>query len=152
AGSRSIIDQRYIWPGYFDTLKIPLVSGRVLTAADDHRSEHVVVINRTMARAYFPNENPIDRRVRITAGQGSGFWMRVVGVVDDVRHIALSRDAVPEMYQTIAQAPVANFTFTIRTAGEPTALMPAARDALRASDAQLPLYDIRTMNDRIAGS
>ncbi|HYM24882.1 MAG TPA: ABC transporter permease [Vicinamibacterales bacterium] len=151
-GTRSIIDQRYVWPGYFDTMRIPLVSGRALTNADDSRSEHVVVINRTMARQYFPNENPIDRRVRITSGFDSGFWMRIVGIADDVRHIALTRDAVPEMYQTIPQTPVPNVTFTIRAAGEPTALMPAARAALRAVDATLPAYDVQTMDDRIAAS
>src|SRR5262249_9411547 len=152
AGSRSIIDQRYIWPGYFETMKIPLVSGRALTDADDSRSVRVVVINRTMAKQYFPNENPIDRRVRVTAGFNSGLWIRIVGVVDDVRHIALSRDAVPEMYHAIAQASVPNLTVTIRTTGEPAAMMPAARATLHAVDANLPLYDIRTMDERIADS
>jgi len=151
-GSRSIIDQRYVSPGYLQTMKIPLVSGRALTDADDSRSEPVVLINRTMAKQYFSNDNPIDRRVRIAAGFNAGHWIRVVGVVDDVRHIALSRDAVSEMYLPIAQTAVPNLTITMRTTGEPTALMPAARATMRAVDASLPLYDIRTMDERIAQS
>ena len=152
AGSRSIIDQRHVSAGYFETMKIPLISGRLFTSADDSRSEHVTVINRTMAKQYFPNENPVDRRVRISAGFNSGYWIRIVGVVDDVRHIALSRDAVAEMYHPIAQTAVPNFTVAIRTVGDPAAMVPAARATIREADANLPLAEIRTMDDKIADS
>ena len=152
AGSRSIIDQRYISPGYFETMKIPLVSGRMLTDADDARSERVTMINRTMARQYFPNQNPVGLRLRVTAGFNSGYWIRIVGVADDVRHIALTRDAVAEMYHPIAQTAVPNFTVAIRTAGDPAFVVPAARAVVRAIDSTLPLYDVRTMEERIADS
>ena len=152
AGSRSIIDQRYVSPGYFDTMKIPLVSGRMLTDRDDARSERVTLINRTMARQYFPNQNPVGLRVRVTAGFNSGYWIRIVGVVDDVRHIALTRDAVAEMYHPNAQTAVPNFTVAIRTAGDPASVLPAARGVVRAIDSTLPIYEIRTMDDRIAAS
>src|SRR5262249_56159373 len=123
------------------TMKIPLISGRVLTSADDSRSEHVTVINRTMARQYFPNDNPVDRRVRITAGFNSGYWIRIIGVVDDVRHIALSRDAVAEMYHPIAQTALPVFTIAIRTSSDPAAMVPAARATIRGADPSLPLSD-----------
>ena len=149
-GSRTIIDQRYVSPSYFQTLGIPMVSGRPLAVTDDSRSERVVVINRTMARQYFANENPVGRRVRITAGFSAGIWIRIVGVAGDVRHIALSRDAVPEMYRAIAQTAVPNFTIALRTAGDPAAMMPAARTTVRATDPNLPLYDVQTMEARVA--
>ena len=152
AGSRSIIDQRYVSPGYFDTMKIPLVSGRMLTDRDDARSERVTLINRMMARQYFPDQNPVGLRVRGTAGFNSGYWIRIVGVVDDVRHIALTRDAVAEMYHPIAQTAVPNFTVAIRTAGDPASVLPAARGVVRAIDSTLPVYEIRTMEERIAAS
>ena len=152
AGSRSIIDQRYVSPGYFDTMRIPLVSGRMLTDRDDARSERVTLINRTMARQYFPNQNPVGLRVRVTAGFNSGYWIRIVGVVDDVRHIALTRDAVAEMYHPNAQTAVPNFTVAIRTAGDPASVLPAARGVVRAIDSTLPIYEIRTMDERIAAS
>ena len=151
-GSRSIIDQRHVSAGYFQVMKIPLVSGRLLTDADDSRSERVTVINRTMAQQYFPNENPVNRRVRTTAGFDSGIWFRIAGVVDDVRHIALSRDPVPEMYHPIAQTAVPSFTIAVRTAGDPASMMPVARATVREADPNLPIYEIRTMEERIAAS
>jgi predicted permease len=151
-GSRSIIDQRHVSAGYFQTMKIPLVSGRLLTEADDARSERVTLINRTMAQHYFPHESPINRRVRTAAGFDSGIWFRIVGIVDDVRHIALSRDPIPEMYHPIAQTAVPIFTVAIRTAGDPASMMPAARATVRAVDPNLPIYEIRTMEERIAAS
>jgi len=151
-GSRSIIDQRYISSGYFQAMRIRLLSGRLLTDADDSRSERVTVINRTMAQQYFPNENPVNRRVRKTVGFDSGFWFRIVGVVDDVRHIALSRDPVAEMYHPIAQTAMPTFTIVVRTAGDPASMMPAARATVRAADPNLPIYEILTMDDRIAAS
>jgi len=147
-----IIDQRYVSSGYLQTMKIPLVTGRLLTDRDDSRSERVTVINRTMAARYFPNENPLNRRVRTTAGFDSNIWFRIVGVVEDVRHVALSRDAVPEMYHPIEQTAVPTFTVVMRTAGDPGGATPAARAAVRAVDPDLPIYEVSSMEDLIAAS
>jgi len=153
AGEPSIIiDQRHVSPGYFQAMKIPLVSGRLLSDRDDTRSERVTVINRTMAARYFPNEHPLNRRVRTTAGFDSGIWFRIVGIVEDLRHIALSRDAVPEMYHPIAQTAVPTFTVVVRTVGDPATATPTARAAVRAADPDLPIYDVRSMQDRVAAS
>jgi putative ABC transport system permease protein len=152
AGARAIIDQRHVSAGYFEAMKIPIRSGRAVAATDDSRSERIVVINRTMAQRYFPNVNPLNRRVRIAAGFNSGIWFRIVGVADDVRHIALSREAVAEMYHPIAQTAVPDFTIALRTASDPASLTGAARGAVHALDPNLPLYEIRTMDERIAAS
>jgi putative ABC transport system permease protein len=151
-GSRTIVDQRHVTPGYFQTMQMPVVSGRLLTASDTPLSERVTVINRTMARRYFANENPINQRVRISGGFDSGIWLRVVGVVDDVRHLGLDRDPVAEMYHPIAQTAVPGFTVVLRTAGDPASTAPAARAVLREADPILPIYDVRTMDERIAAS
>jgi putative ABC transport system permease protein len=147
-----VVDQRHVSPEYFATMKIPVVGGRGLTAADRMGTEPVAVVNRTMARRYFANREPINARVRTSAGADSGAWFRIVGVVDDVRHVSLSRDAVPEMYRPIAQTATRAFTVVVRTAGSPTAAAPAAQAAVRAVDRDLPLYDVRTMEERIAAS
>jgi len=152
AGSRAIVDQRYVSSSYFQTMKIPLVGGRSFREDDDSRSERVTLINRTMMKQYFPNQNPVNQRIRATAGFEAGVWLRIVGVVDDVRHIALSRDAVPEMYHPIAQTAVSSVTIVLRTVGDPAAMVPAARTTVRAADPDLPIYDVRTMDDRIAAS
>jgi putative ABC transport system permease protein len=151
-GEILIVDQRHISPGYFQAMQIPLLRGRTFTAADDSRAEPVVVINREMANRYWPNANPIDKRVRLTAGDDSGPWIRIVGVAEDVRHISLSRGAVPEMYRPYTQVPVAAFTLVVRTAADPAAIAPVVRAVVQAVDPDLPLYDVRTMDDRIAAS
>jgi putative ABC transport system permease protein len=151
-GEILIVDQRHVSPGYFQTMRIPLLRGRTLSASDDSLAERVVVINRTMADRYWPNQNPLDRRVRLNAGADSGPWIRIVGVAEDVRHISLSRGPVPEMYRPYAQAAVSTFTLVVRTTGEPAALAPVVRTNVQAVDPNLPIYDVRTMADRIAGS
>ena len=78
--------------------------------------------------------------MRTTAGFDSNIWFRIVGVVEDVRHVALSGDAVPEMYHPIEQTAVPTFTVVMRTAGDPGAATPAARAAVRAVDPDLPIY------------
>src|SRR5262249_53827667 len=85
-----IIDQRHVSSGYFQMMRIPLINGRTLTEQDRDGTERVVLINRTMARRRFPNESPLNQRVRLVGGFDSGIWFRIVGVVDDVRHLALS--------------------------------------------------------------
>jgi putative ABC transport system permease protein len=147
-----IVDQRQVAPDYFQTMRIPLLSGRAFTTSDDSQAERVTVINRTMAAMYWPNQNPIDRRARLTGGYDSDIWFRIVGVVDDVRHIALSRGAVAEMYRPYLQAPVPAFTVVVRTVDVPAAIAPVARATVLAIDSSLPIYDVRTMDDRIAAS
>ena len=151
-GQTLIADQRHISPGYFQTMNIPLAEGRGFLATDDARAEPVVIVNRTLAKRYWPNESPIDRRVRTSAGFDSGSWFRIVGVVEDVRHVSLSRDPVTEMYRPIAQTAMSNFTLVVRTDRDPAPLAPSARAAVQAIDPNLPIYDVRTMEDRIAGS
>ena len=133
-------------------MNIPLAEGRGFLAADDARAEPVVIVNRTLAKRYWPNESPIDRRVRTSAGFDSGSWFRIVGVVEDVRHVSLSRDPVTEMYRPITQTAMSNFTLVVRTDRDPAPLAPSARAAVQAIDPNLPIYDVRTMEDRIAGS
>jgi predicted lysophospholipase L1 biosynthesis ABC-type transport system permease subunit len=111
-----------------------------------------VVINRTMARRYFPSGDAVNRRVRATAGRDAVGWLRIVGVVDDVRHISLSRDPVPEMYHPFAQTAPPTFFVVLRTAVEPAALAAAARAGVVAVDPTLPIYEVLTMKQRVASS
>jgi putative ABC transport system permease protein len=151
-GEILIVDQRHVSPGYFQAMKIPLLRGRTFTPSDDSQAEPVVVINREMATRYWPNTSPIDKRVRLSAGDDAGPWIRIVGVAEDVRHISLSRGAVPEMYRPYTQAPVATFTLVVRATGEPASIAPIVRSNVQAVDPDLPVYDVRTMEDRIATS
>jgi predicted permease len=151
-GKPIIIDQRHITPDYFQAMGIRVLRGRVLASTDDSRAELVTLINRTMADRYFPNADPIDKRVRTTGGFGSGQWLRIVGIVDDVRHVALSRPPVPEMYRPFAQLPVGDFAVVVKTRVEPMSTASIVRSVVRSLDPNLPIYDMRTMEDRVAAS
>jgi predicted permease len=152
AGELLIADQRYVSPNYFETMRIPLIEGRPFQATDDRRAEPVVIINRAMAKKFWPHDSPIDRRVRTGAGFDSGNWFRIVGVVEDVRHVSLSRDPVVEMYRPIAQTAMPIFSLVVRTDRDPASFAPLARGTVQAIDPGLPIYDARTMDDLIAGS
>jgi predicted permease len=152
AGEILIADQREVTPDYFSVMTIPLVSGRLFTSRDSQLSEPVAVVNRTMATRFWPGGSPLGARVQLSGGPGEGQWMRIVGIVDDVRHVALNRPPVPEMYRPYSQRPSADFMVTVKTAGEPAAAGRMSRAAVASIDADLPVYDMRTMEERISSS
>ena len=151
-GSMQIADQRHVTPDYFRAMAIPVVRGRVFTAADDARGEPVTVINQTMAARFWPDADPVGQRIRLAAGFDSGSWFRIVGIVADVHHVSLSRAPVPEMYRPYAQAPDPGFVVVVKTTGDPASAGRVVREAVQAIDRNLPLYDMRTMDERIAAS
>jgi len=151
-GELWIVDQRHVSPDYFRTMGIRLVRGRALEPHDDERSEHVTVINRAMADRFWPNGDAINRRVRLAAGFDSGRFIRIVGIVEDVRHVSLSRPPVPEMYRPYAQAPAPDVIVVVKTAVDPTTVAPSCRAVVQSLDPNLPIYDVRTMEQRVAGS
>ena len=151
-GELLIADQREVSPAYFRAMGIRILQGTSFSARDDARGEPVAMVNQTMSRRFWPDRSPIGARVRVTFGEEESAWLRVVGVVDDVHHVDLSRQPVPELYRPFAQMPLRNFTVVVRTAGDPAAVAPLARAAIGSLDRRLPLYDMRTMESRIADS
>jgi len=126
---------------YFRAMGIALVRGRLFTAGDAAGTEPVVLVSETLVRHYFPNEDPVGRRL-ILAGP-----RRIVGVVADERHDSLEAGFRPNLYLPYAQAPGArSLTLVLRSGGDPALLVPAVRAQLRELDPGLPLYDVRTMN------
>jgi putative ABC transport system permease protein len=151
-GELRIVDQREITPDYFRTMNIHGLRGRQFTAQDDARAEPVVIVNRAMAERMWGRDDPIDKRIRVAAGDDASGWLRVVGVVDDVHHIDLARDPVPEMYRPFAQMPEPDFMVAIRSTGDATSVAAAAHTVVQTLDGRLPIYDVRTMEARIASS
>jgi putative ABC transport system permease protein len=149
--------RHYVGPEHFRTLRVPLVRGRVFQASDRAGSPRVAVINELAARRFFPNEDPIGRRVWF--GGGSNFdrpdsAAEIVGIVGDVAYQALDeRPVQPDFY-----TPYQQFTYAARAVlvrardGEPARLVPALRRAVRTVDPALALHDVRTMEDRIGST
>lgn len=135
---------------YFSTLKMPLVRGRAWSAADDARAEPVAVINETMARELWPNQNPIGKRVRdrvflqprrewILNAPGRDGWFEVIGVLRDVPNRGLREPVAPAMYYpyTVALGDVA--VLLVRTKGDPAAAEARLRTAVSRTDGNLPI-------------
>jgi putative ABC transport system permease protein len=147
---------RTITPQYLETLGVPLLQGRDFTFADKERSPAVVVINATMARTYFPTENPLGQRLQIGATPENDVpWMEIVGVVGDV-HQGLDSDPKAEMYLPYRQAdailPVLQLSIVLRTAADPLQQTSALRSALAEIDPNEPLVRVRTMEDNMAAT
>ncbi len=149
ASSDSWIETRTVSPGYFAAMRIPLTRGRLLSASDDAKAPPVVVINEEAARRFWPGGDPLGARVNI----GGGDAMRVVGVVRSVHNAGLDRAPLPEAYFPYPQEGALNMTLVLSTAaGDPLALAPALRAAVRAEDRGLPLDKVAAVTRVVAGS
>jgi predicted permease len=135
---------RIIVGDYLSTMGIPLLSGRAFTTNDNAGTERVMLINDVLARKLFQGEDPIGHRLR--AGNATrGQWVRIVGVTRGVRHESLEHAPDPEMYFPMAQLTISFLNIVMRTTQEPLTLAQAARRAVRALDAAVPIADMRAL-------
>jgi putative ABC transport system permease protein len=150
-GEIRIADYRAVSSDYFQTMGIPILQGREFTKQDQKDAPPVAVINNAMARKYFPNLNPIGQRLFIDAGfdkavYGKTILREIVGVVGDVRHTGLDTEARPEMYVPFQQNPQ-GVMIVMHTAQEPSVIISALRNAIKAIDPNQLAADIKTMDD-----
>ena len=129
---------------YFSALKIPLVSGRVFTAHDTLETPQLAIVNQTFAKSYFPNENPIGKRIRFTFNAKEPY-REIVGVVGDTAEDDLAGAPPAVVYVANDQGSSTFLSYMIRTAGDPAAFVATARAALREMDPRLPLIQPQTL-------
>ena len=152
-GQENIAVTRIISPGYFDTMTIPLLSGRKLTDQDTATTPNAAVISEAMARRFWPNEDPIGKRFatgRITSDED---WVNVVGVVKDVRQFELTAEPRPQMYLSYRQAgffPLDDLV--VKTDVDPSGMAATVRKTVWEIDKDQPVSDIRTMEEILAAS
>ena len=134
-------------PGYFETLRIPLISGRTFTNMDRTGSAQVVVINQAFARKYFPGVNPIGRHMTADLGDGvvSHPVREIVGVVGDVKEFGLSTEASPQYYLPWTQAVITEPYLVLRATGDPAALERAVKATIAGMDSSIPSYRINPL-------
>jgi predicted permease len=147
AGTEPLIGVTWASPGYFETLGIRLVRGRVFTERDRTGQPKVVVINETAARAFWGGQDPIGKRISVGQG-GFSDGAEVVGVVGDVRYAAVERSVAPDVYLPLLQSPRAMGLIFVRSRLSPASLVPALRQDVHALDPDLPLVDVKTMEER----
>jgi putative ABC transport system permease protein len=140
-----LADVRIVAPGYFETMKIRLLEGRVLDERDGADNSRTSVINETMARRYFPDGSPLGQTIVNPHGRSV-----VVGVVADVRNQGLDREPKKQVYLPLRQSPTAGMAVVARTEREPAAFAAAIRNAVWSVDADQPIYELSTMDQILA--
>jgi predicted permease len=135
-------------PGYFKTMGIPLLKGRLLTQKDTNDNPVPIVIDEAAAKRYWPKQDAVGAFAR--QGGVDGARAQVVGVVGNVRNQGLGDATIPEVYLLNAQAPVTQMQFIVRSDLPPVSLVPAVRHAVQTVDPERAIYGVRTM-DRVAG-
>ncbi len=149
-GESPSADVRFVTPGYFSVLGIPLVKGRTFSESDGPDAPSVIVINEALARRYFPNEDPIGKRARLGINNFTG---NIIGVVGDVKHMGLDAAVHEEVYTPYAQTPFwTDMTLSVRTSGDPLSVAAAMRDVIKGLDNALPVSRQRTLETIAAES
>jgi predicted permease len=135
---------------FFETMGIRLLDGRLFDARDAESGTPTVIVNQTMARTYYGNDSAIGRRIR------PGFqdpWRIIVGVVEDVKNAGLDKPAGTEIFLPARQfVPRRSIYLAVRTAGDPHSLISAVRSAVHDIDPSLPVAQVRTMDEVLAGA
>ncbi|HKH50071.1 MAG TPA: ABC transporter permease [Thermoanaerobaculia bacterium] len=146
-GEELEVDRNGVMPGYFETLGIPLVAGRDVTAADRPGAQRVAIINQTAARQFWPGEDPLGKRLRL--GE-SGEWMTVIGVARDGKYRTLGEAPRAFVYTNNLQQYSSFMTLVIATDGNEQAMLEQVRRELDALDPNLPVFDIATLSEHLS--
>jgi putative ABC transport system permease protein len=140
-----VADFRRVSPRYFDTMGIALRRGRQISAHDVDGAPRVILVDETLAHQYFPNEDPIGRRMRLW-----GEWRQVVGIVGQVHHYGLDKLPEPTIYAPYEQMADKSMALVVRTAAETQPVVQAVKQAVWSVDSGQPVFQIRSMNEYLA--
>jgi predicted permease len=147
------VDQRIVGGGYFEAMRIPLRAGRLFAEQDLRTQPRVAVVDELMAQQLWPGLEPVGRRIRLGGADSTTPWVTVVGVVGRVKQDRLDADSRMAMYIPHAQFPTRAMNLVLRSAtADPGSLTLPATAEIRRTDPDLPVYNIRTMDDRVGES
>jgi putative ABC transport system permease protein len=139
---------------YLQTLRVPLVRGRYFTERDKPGSTPALIVSESLAKRYWPNQDPVGKRVKWGPPESNNPWLTIVGVVGDVKQGALDGATMPHTYEPYGQhdVPASSLNLAVRAAGDPGGLASALRAAVWGLDRQLAVAQVRTMNQVIGDS
>jgi len=148
------MDYQVVNSDYFATLEIPILRGRGLTEQDNETAPRVIVINEAMARRYWPNEDPVGKRMAIGESSKDTSWRTIVGIAGSVRHASLTEEPVPCAFIDYRQdvESWSRMAFVMKTKTDPASLSSAVRSSLVAIDPQQPVYAIEPLEKLVEGS
>jgi putative ABC transport system permease protein len=144
-----------VQPGYFKTMGIPIVKGRDFDDHDQHESNQVIIVTERFARQFFPNEDPLGKRIKpgITTWDNEKAPMReIIGVVADIRSRGLDTAPKPAYYLSQNQAPFSSTTFVLKTSKDPHSLTTTVARTIQSMDSELPVFGVKTMDEYLASS
>jgi putative ABC transport system permease protein len=141
-------------PEYFHSMQIPLLAGRTFSKAESPRGEPSVIIDQFLAKKRFAGRDPIGVQIRCSDGTAAGNeWRTIVGVVGDVKAAGLAQPILKEtLYFPYSQRPQPRMTLVLRTETDPRSLVAPLRELVHQMDPDLPIFDVQTMDQRLAGS
>jgi predicted permease len=145
-------DIRTVSGDYFRAMQIPLLAGRGFQRTDTPETPRVAVVDERMARELWPDVDPVGKRLRMGGASASAPWITVIGVAGNVKQYTLDGDSRIALYLAHQQSPSRSMNVVLRADADPAALAAGVRAAVRGVDMALPLYNLRTMDDRIAES
>jgi putative ABC transport system permease protein len=137
---------------YFKAMGIPLRRGRLFTERDAKDAPHVAIINETMAKKIFPDEDPIGKRITFDGGDSNPDWYEIVGIVGDVKQYGLDQATTLQTYEPYTQQTSSSMTLVARTTGDPSNLTAAIRNAVLQIDKEQPIANIRTLDQILSTS
>ena len=144
-GEEPITNVRVSDASYFGAMGIPLLRGRNFTDFESSETKHVIIISDSLARQYFPGEDPLGKRISVAMFDKPNPPTEIIGIVGDVRYDSLTDQAEPTVYFPPPELTYAFMTLVIRTTGEPASIAPSVRSVLREIDSTQPVSDVRTM-------
>ena len=149
-----LIDTSIVSPEYFHLLGMTLVRGRLFVDQDVEDTPLIAVINQAAARTYWPNQDPVGKRVRMLGrlGRQRQDWTAIVGVIADARTESLADAGIPQMYLDIYQRPAKFLAFYLRGQVDPAAIPAQVRTQIQSVDAELPVFRAETLDDVLSSS
>ena len=161
AGDTRVAEAALATPGYFRTLGIDLIRGRLFDDGEDAQKPTAIVVSESFVRRFFRDEDPIGKRIAAGARVGvapgplqqqAPNWMTIVGVVRDVKSSGLDTDAAPAIYRSVWQLSNLNLAAAVRVKGDPSALAEHVRRVVRSVDPNEPIFAVRTMDSVVANA
>jgi putative ABC transport system permease protein len=147
ASDAPIVSYESVWPRYFETMGIPLLEGRDFTMRDDKEQSRFVIVNEAFARRFWPGQSPIGKR--LSRGGPDDPRFEVIGVVKDGKYWTLGEDPRPFVYFPMAREYDSDVALVVHTSVEPQSMINAIRREVERLDANLPLYDVKTMSEHL---
>jgi macrolide transport system ATP-binding/permease protein len=137
-----VVDERF-----FETLGVPIVSGRGFQKSDDADASPVAVVNEILANKYWPGDNPVGKRLLVEPAPGMSRWVEVVGVARAGKYVSITEEPAEYLYLPLAQSQRPQRVLVVAALGDPAALTATLREVVRGLDSNMPLYDVRTMDE-----